>query len=149
MADSDIWNPASCFTMKFSQYLPDSTDVLLTYSTDAEKVNPEKAREQGSILAEQHFENIPKRFRVARNRIFGKSKKSTAYCALIDEHSILFRDIGIIAAEEQEDKAGAEAEAQYLTLVSGPRDRNLTGQKLRLPHSNLEYTRNTTGKWRF
>lgn len=114
MADSDIWNPAPCITIKFSQYPSESRDVLLPYSTDTEKVDPEKAK-QTSILAEWHFENIPRCLRaVKRRKLFWKSKKSTAHCALINEHSILIRDIGIVVAQEQ----GDESEAQYLTSTS-------------------------------
>lgn len=123
MADSDIWNPAPCITMKFSQHSTGSKDVLLTYSTDTEKEDPQKAREQASILAEWHFENIPRRLRV------GDEKKSIARCALINQHSILIRDIGIIATEKQ----GDETESQYLTSVSDSDTGLLLNDILRLP----------------
>ncbi|KAI7782064.1 hypothetical protein LA080_013872 [Diaporthe eres] len=127
MPDVDIWMPAPCIKMKFSQYAPQTRDVLLTYSTDTEKVNPEKAREQASIIAEGHLGNIPIELRA------GKKKKSTVRCALVNENSILVRNIGIMTPEEQ----GDETEMQRLTLGSGFDDELLTDQILHLPESSF------------
>lgn len=122
--------------MKLSQYPPGERDVLLTYSTDTEKVDPEKAREQASILAEQHFELIPTKLRVAKKRFYAKPAKRTVRCVLIDDHSILARDIGIVAPKEH----GDETESQCLTSVSGHYGQALMIQTLRTPESSLERT---------
>lgn len=146
MADSDIWNPAPCVTMKLSQYPPESRDVLLTYSTDTEKADPKKAGEQASILAEWHFENIPRCLRAVKGRkLFWSSKKSIARCALINEHSILIRDIGIVVAKEQ----GDESEAQYLTSTPGVRGQIPIVESFRFPRSSVEYDGQMGGECKY
>lgn len=136
--------------MKFSQYPPQSRDILLTYSTDTEKTDPKKAREQACILAERHFENIPgqlrgktkKRFWKTRKR-FWKSEKTPARCSLIKGHSILIRNLGIMAIKEQ----GDETVAQSLTSVSADDYLLLMEGELRFSQSIVEKAESKEGEW--
>lgn len=148
MSDTDIFDPEPCIVIKFSQFPPQSRNVLLTYSTDTEKTNPKKAKEQARILAEVHFENIPKHLRkhrvVKRKWLFWKSKISAARCALM-EHGISIRDIGIVGNSEQ----GDGIDLQCLTSVSAIDWPILMIEMLRFPESSLQNAEQKEGEWQF
>lgn len=139
MSESDIWEPAPRITLNYSQYPPRSNDVLITYSTDTEKTDPEKAREQASILTEWHFEFIPRPHRT------GRAKRTRLHCALINEQSILIRNLGIITTAEQ----GDDTRTQLLTLAAGREEDYLTGEMFWISRLIFEKRQSTGGKWEF
>lgn len=128
------------FSQDQDQGPPQSKDVRLKYSTNTK--NTEEAKAQAKILAERHFDHIPKDLRVAKRKWLFR-KKSPARCAFEEhkEHSILIRNIGTVAPEVQEDGNTL----QWLTSISDDDSQLLMNQMLRLPGSSFQVRRSDPG----